>query len=226
MVKMFYEPSPHLDEAAPAGRPVRAVASEPPTANWRDSLPFLTGAAVTLRELEASDAPALHDALSSDVVTRYLAPPPSTVEGFAAFIERAHWQRRSGQYACFAVVPHGSDMPVGLFQIRALDPSFGTAEWGFAIAPEFWGAGVFADGARLLINFAFEIVGVHRLEARAAMKNGRANGALKKIGAVMEGVLRRSFTRNGVHLDQALWTILREEWGDAPGSSQPPTVFH
>jgi RimJ/RimL family protein N-acetyltransferase len=56
------------------------------------------------------------------------------------------------------------------------------------------------------------VLGVHRLEARAALKNGRGNGALRKLGAVQEGVLRRSFLRNGEYLDQALWTILQDEW--------------
>ena len=52
----------------------------------------------------------------------------------------------------------------------------------------------------------------HRLEARAAILNGRGNGALRKIGAMQEGILRKSFLRNGEYLDQALWTILDEDW--------------
>jgi ribosomal-protein-alanine N-acetyltransferase len=109
-------------------------------------------------------------------------------------------------------VPHGSDTAIGIFQVRSLEPAFGTAEWGFALASEFWGTGIFSDGAKLVVDFAFEVLGVHRLEARAALKNGRGNGALRKLGAVQEGVLRRSFERNGEYLDQALWTILQDEW--------------
>jgi RimJ/RimL family protein N-acetyltransferase len=56
------------------------------------------------------------------------------------------------------------------------------------------------------------VLGVRRLEARAAVANGRGNGALRKLGAVQEGVLRRSFLKNGLHLDQMLWSILSEEW--------------
>ena len=74
---------------------------------------------------------------------------------------------------------------------------------------------MFVDGAKLMVDFAFEVLGVHRLEARAALKNGRGNGALRKLGAVQEGVLRRSFLRNGEYLDQALWTILQDEWLEA-----------
>ena len=62
-----------------------------------------------------------------------------------------------------------------------------------------------------MIDFAFDVIGVHRLEARAAVENGRGNGALRKIGAVQEGILRKSFLRNGRALDQSLWAILHED---------------
>jgi RimJ/RimL family protein N-acetyltransferase len=63
-----------------------------------------------------------------------------------------------------------------------------------------------------MLQFAFDTVGVHRLEARAAVRNGRGNGALRKMGAVQEGMLRKSFQKNGEYLDQALWTVLDEDW--------------
>ena len=68
------------------------------------------------------------------------------------------------------------------------------------------------DAAQLVLDFAFDILGVHRMEAKAAVRNGRGNGALQKLGAVQEAVLRRSFLRNGVYMDQAYWTILVEAW--------------
>ena len=182
------------------------------TNDWRTGLPELTGSLVSLREMRASDAPALFSALSSEQVSKFISPPPATVDGFGRFINWAIRQREAGQYVCFAIVPHGSDTAIGIFQVRSLEPAFGTAEWGFAVASEFWGTGIFVDGAKLIVDFAFEVLGVHRLEARAALKNGRGNGALRKLGAVQEGVLRRSFQRNGEYLDQALWTILQDEW--------------
>ena len=182
------------------------------TNDWRTGLPCLKGTHVSLREMRASDAPALFAALSSEQVSKFISPPPATIDGFGRFINWAIRQRQAGQYVCFAVVPHGSDTAIGIFQVRSLEPAFGTAEWGFALSSEFWGSGFFVDGANLVINFAFEVLGVHRLEARAAVMNARGNGALRKLGAVQEGVLRRSFLRNGEYLDQALWTILQDEW--------------
>jgi RimJ/RimL family protein N-acetyltransferase len=182
------------------------------TSDWRQALPVLTGSMVTLRELRISDAASLLAMLSTEEVARFISPPPTTVEGFERFIAWTQRERAAGNYACFAVVPHGMDTAVGIFQVRQLEPCFSTAEWGFALGSAFWGTGMFMDGARMVIDFAFDIIGTHRLEARAAILNGRGNGALRKIGAMQEGILRKSFLRNGEYLDQALWTILDEDW--------------
>ena len=180
--------------------------------DWRDSLPMLAGTTVTLRELRASDAPSLFALLTAEEVSRFISPPPNTVDGFERFIAWTLRQRAAGTYACFAVTLDATDTAIGIFQLRQLEPGFGTAEWGFALGSAYWGTGVFQEGAELLVRFAFETVGVHRLEARAAVRNGRGNGALRKIGAMQEGLLRKSFLKNGEYLDQALWTILDEEW--------------
>jgi len=189
----------------------RASGSANPT-DWRLGLPTLRGSQVTLRDLRLSDAPSLFAMLASEEVARFISPPPATLESFERFIAWTARRRMAGTYVCFAVAIAGSDTAVGIFQLRELSRDFTTAEWGFAIGSPFWGTGVFESGAELLMTFAFDVVGVHRLEARAAVKNGRGNGALRKIGAVREGLLRRSFLKNGEYLDQALWTILDEDW--------------
>jgi ribosomal-protein-alanine N-acetyltransferase len=182
------------------------------TTDWRQGLPVLAGTSVTLRELRASDAVSLCALLTTEEVSRFISPPPTSVEGFERFIAWTQRQRRAGSYACFAVTIDSTDTAIGIFQLRELEPGFGTAEWGFAVGSAYWGTGVFQEGAELLIDFAFDAVGVHRLEARAAVRNGRGNGALRKMGAQQEGVLRKSFQKDGEYMDQALWTILDEDW--------------
>lgn len=180
--------------------------------DWRKGLPVLWGREVTLRELQLSDAPSLLAMLTSEEVARFISPPPTTVDGFERFIVWANAERQAGRYACFGVVPEGMDTPIGIFQVRELEPGFASAEWGFAIGSEFWGRGVFTASAELVLAFSFDTLGVHRLEARAAVRNGRGNGALRKIGATCEGVLRQSFLRHGEYLDQHLWSVLDTDW--------------
>ncbi len=180
--------------------------------SWRDELPTLTGSMVTLRELRASDAADLLASLGTAEVTRLISPPPPTVEGFEKFIAWTHRQRAEGKSLAYGVTLTGTDRVVGLFQVRSLTSSFGVAEWGFALGSDFWGTGIFMDAARAVLDFAFDVLGAHRMEAKAAVKNGRGNGALLKLGAVQEAVLRRSFLRNGVYLDQGYWAILSDAW--------------
>lgn len=212
METMPYRPELSGVEApAPAGRVTVT------TTDWRQGLPVLTGSQVTLRDLRTSDAASLFTLLTTEEVTRFISPPPTTVEGFERFIEWALKQRAAGCYACFAVTVEGYDTAIGIFQARETEPGFGTAEWGFALGSPFWGTGVFVDGARLVQAFAFETLRVHRLEARAAVRNGRGNRALQKVGAVQEGILRKSFLRNGEYLDQVLYAIVDDDWRASRG---------
>ncbi|MEZ5287116.1 MAG: GNAT family N-acetyltransferase [Vicinamibacterales bacterium] len=192
---------------APAPRIAPGSAS-----HWRAELPTLAGRTLSLRQLRLSDAPALLATLSVEEVARFISTPPRTAAGFERFIEWTLQARAEGRYVCFAVVPHGMTTPVGIFQVRQLGATFATAEWGFALGADYWGRGYFVEAARLVLDFAFDQVGVERMEARSATPNGRGNGALRKLGAVWEGVLRRSFVKDACQMDQMLWSILADEW--------------
>ena len=220
MEKMPYREETDLRVFATPAEPVVST-------DWQQQLPVLSGTQVVLRDLRASDAASLFALLNTEEVARFISPPPTSVEGFEKFIAWAHRQRSAGSYACFAVTLKGYDTAIGIFQIRETQSGFSTAEWGFAIGSAFWGTGVFQEGAELALRFTFDTLGVHRLEARAAVKNGRGTGALRKVGAVQEGILRRSFLRNGEFFDQAIYAILGDEWRasqNAPRGSFHPRV--
>jgi len=199
--------------ALPAASPPWSIVA--PASDWRRALPVLAGTRVTLRDLRVSDAPSLRAMLSTEEVWRFISSPTTSVEGFERFVRWTHAQRDAGVYVCFAVVPEGLDAAVGIFQVRRLGTSFETAEWGFALGQPFWGTGVFMESAQLVVDFAFDTLGVHRLEARATVQNGRGNGALVKLGAVREGVLRKSLRQHGRYFDQVLWSIIGEDWRQA-----------
>ena len=134
---------------------------------WHFGLPTIRCDKVTLREVRSSDAPALLAMLTSEEVAEFVSPLPRTVEGFEGFIAEAHHERTRGNSFCYGVVPEGYEDAMGLFQVRQLEPGFGSAEWGFAIGSPFWGRGVFVEGAKAVIDFSFGVVGVQRLEARS-----------------------------------------------------------
>ncbi|HEY7171662.1 MAG TPA: GNAT family N-acetyltransferase [Vicinamibacterales bacterium] len=183
---------------------------------WRCALPPLEGENVRLRELRASDAGALLELLTEPSVAAHISAPPPSMDAFEGFIAWTHRERSTGESVCYGIVPKGLCDAVGLIQVRRLDPSFFVAEWGFAIGAAFWGTGIFTEAAVLAAHFAFEVLEVHRLEARAVSHNGRGNGALQKIGAKTEGVLAKAFKTTDGYLEQLLWALTAEDLAERP----------
>src|SRR5262245_2568116 len=114
---------------------------------WQERLPVLTGTRVRLRELQPTDASSLVSMLTTEEVTRFISPPPTSVDAFERFITWSIGERARGTFVAFAVTILGLDTAVGIFQVRRLDRCFETAEWGFSIASPFWGTGVFEEAA-------------------------------------------------------------------------------
>jgi RimJ/RimL family protein N-acetyltransferase len=188
---------------------------------WRNELPPLAGRVVQLREPVVPDLGPLVDLLSLGDATRFgLEEPVSEVE-VQELIERFARERAGGLAFTYVITLATARTIVGLVQVRQLDPSFEAAEWECTIAPSSRGSGIFLETARLVGSFAFGSLGTHRLEARVLLQNGRANGALRKLGAVQEGVLRRSVRRSGEYFDQVLWSLLKEDWGEHWVSTAP-----
>ena len=180
--------------------------------DWRLGLPDLSGDHLTLRELRASDADSLYTELNTPEVRRFMWAPPPNAAAFAQFIEWAHAERSTGKYICYGIVARGEQHASGVFELRQLQPGFWRGELGFVMASRLWGRGVFAEGARLLLDFAFATVKVHRIEARAAVDNARGNAALRKLGAIREGTLKEAFIRDDRYVDQYLWSLLDTRW--------------
>lgn len=186
--------------------------------SWRDGLPTLARGHVVLRELARSDAPALLDIATRDEVTRFTWPAPSSVAAVERFIASTRQERAAGRYICYGIFVVEGNALAGIFELRRLQPDFFRAEAGFLLAPEFWGQGIFADAAGLVVDFAFGAVGIHRIEARIAVDNDRSNAAMLKLEASKEGRLHGAFLRDGRYVDQFMWALLKRKWHERPSA--------
>jgi len=189
--------------------------------NWRSVLPTLSARLVTLREPTSSDLRPLMDLLLLADASRFGIDEPVSEVAVQQLLNRIARDREAGVAFTFLVTITSSRAIAGLVQARQIDLSWESAEWECTLAPSWRGTGAFLETARLVGSFAFGTVGVHRLEARVLLQNGRANGALRKLGAVQEGVLRESVRRGSEYLDQVLWSVLKEDWGEHWVSTAP-----
>ena len=176
-------------------------------------LPSLAGHRVVLREPRAADADRLFAYTSDPQVTRFLAfDAPRSVGESLRFISRAEALRASDAEYVFTIADSLTDEPLGVTGLRHLDLMMGTAQIGTWLRRASWGAGVNPEAKLLLLAYAFGPLGLHRIEARIAVENGRSRNAFVKLGGRFEGTLRESFRKNGVLLDQGLYAILAPEW--------------
>lgn len=182
---------------------------------WTDRVPPLQGDLTTLREIAASDVHPLFTLFSDPAVTAYMAPPPPTLARFAGFVEWSHQQRAHGQGVCFGIVPEGMRAAVGILQVR-IDPALAGAEWGFVLSAHFWSTGVFTDAANLLAHFAFTTMRVERLEARIALRNRRAQGALQKLGAQFETTIAQPSPQGIPRDPESVWSLREDDWRNRP----------
>jgi RimJ/RimL family protein N-acetyltransferase len=196
--------------------PVRPKWGEP-RRPWQERLPELRDGTLLLRQLRLTDAPSLLRHINALPVLQFIAPCPTTVDGFERFVRWTHSERQRGRHACYGIVPGPTDAAVGVIQLWSVEREFSTAEWGFAIGEAFWGTGVFRRSAHLFLDAVFldavfGSVGVYRLEARAVAHNRRGNAVLRKLGAKREGILRGGFRQGDQVSDQVMWAILAPEW--------------
>ena len=185
---------------------------------------MLTGKRTVLRELRPSDAASLFTYLTTEEVTRHVSAPPSTVEGFERFIAWVQREQAAGRFACYAITLAGNDTVIGIVQVRLTTP--GTAECGAVIGEPFWGTGAFEEAAMLVAGFAFQTLGVHRLEARVSIQNDRCLNALQKIGATQEGVLRQSLTIKSERYDQVLFSMTDDDYRALSTRRKEKPILH
>lgn len=184
---------------------------------WTAGIPTLHGSGTTLRELRAADARSVLQWVRHPAVAEFTGPAPETEQDVARFIAWTHRRRALGRHVSFGIVPDDTTGAVGVIQISSIDGNWATAEWGFALDPAYWGSGLFPVSARLAVDFVTNVLAVRRLDALVAAGCVRAEGALRKLGAVCETPLRE-VAQAGHEGGYSIWLMALDP---RPGAALP-----
>jgi len=195
--------------------------------------------AQVMRSAEHSGAPAFDDAVAafrsaldqvSDDVTIEDVPPPKRLAPHAtAIAATAH--RDGDEVATGRLVllfdPDGNDGWCGMFRLVAYvhadiepevaaDPLLGEVGWTW-LGASAQGTGINAEAKFLLFSYAFETLGVARVDLKTDARNDRSRRAIGGLGARFEGVLRcwspsRAPGEEGMLRDSAMFSVVAAEW--------------
>jgi len=85
------------------------------------------------------------------------------------------------------------------------------AEIGYILGREHWGQGYAGEAQRCAIDYAFDDLGLHRLEADTHPDNTGSTRSLERLGFRREGRLRERWLVGGRYSDSVLWGLLAED---------------
>ena len=172
----------------------------------------LANGVVTLREWAADDREALVEMANDPTIQRWTrVPAPYTERHAEEWFAFTRGAREAGHQAAFAVVDADDGELLGSIDLRMHpgDPAIG--ELGYMVGPKARGRGVAAQAVELLTAWAFDSLGVERMEILVDPRNEPSVRVAESAGYGREGLLRRIRpSRDGGRLDLAMYARLRE----------------
>ena len=184
-----------------------------------DRLPTLTAQRVRLRWLGDADAESLYAVFSHPTVMRYWSTAPMTGVGQAReLVAEIHECFRAQRLFQWGVARLADDRVIGTCTLFAINQLQGRCELGYALGHEHWGHGYMNEALTALIGFAFEPLGLRRLEADIDPRNVRSLRALEQLGFRREGLLRERWKVNGELQDSVFLGLLRHQWCSGPAA--------
>lgn len=173
---------------------------------------------VLLRPLQESDVENLLDiSLNEPETWEYSLVRANGKENLTHYIQLALKAKENKTEFPFIVFDKKSRKYAGSTRFYDIQLPFKTLQLGYTwYGKDFRGTGLNKHCKFLLLQFAFETLGMERVEFRADNNNERSIAAMKSIGCKVEGILRNHMPTFGseVRRDSIILSILRNEWFD------------
>lgn len=169
---------------------------------------------VLLRPLVPSDFEFLkHFAINEPTLWQYSLVPADGLENMQAYIDLALADKAKETSYPFIVFDKLTQKYVGSTRFYDYQPKHNTVLLGYTwYGKESQGTGLNKHCKFLMLQFAFEELGLDRVEFRADNNNARSIAAMKSIGCTVEGILRSNCTSPTGRRDSIVLSILKEEW--------------
>jgi RimJ/RimL family protein N-acetyltransferase len=167
-----------------------------------------------LRALEPWQAEELsrHIAAAQEFLVPWLpwVESVATPDGAAKFLQRYADAQSRNEGRIFGIWVDGKLSGGVLF--RVWENSSGMCEVGVWLAPEMTGRGLITRAVTAMIDWVFQVRGMHRVEWRCAATNEPSRRAAQRLGMKLDGTLRELFPLHGTRQDVEVWSVLATEW--------------
>lgn len=174
----------------------------------------LTGRRVRLEPLSLGHLDGLAAVGLDPAIWRFTVARPVDRDGLRAWIETALANAAAGTEQPFATIDLAEGRPIGSTRYLSIVPEHRRLEIGWSwLAPRWQGTGANREAKYLLLEHAFERLGVNRVEFKTDSLNERARSALLGIGSTFEGIFRDHMVMPEGRLRHSAWySVVTEDW--------------
>ena len=180
---------------------------------WPEELPILRSTGSLLRVLEGSDVPALYEIFGDPEVMRYWSSPPlDSAQAAGNLLDKIHLGFSDRRLFQWGFADSNAGTVIGTCTLLHFEPAHRRCEIGFALARNRWGRGEASRAVAAVVEYAFSVLDLHRIEADVDPRNSRSLRLLERLGFKREGLLRERYQVNGELQDSAILGLLRSDW--------------
>ena len=175
--------------------------------------PNLESERLVLRRLKDSDAPEVYKIRSNLERMKYIPRPILQNEEEAlAMIQMMNAKIDENTDINWAVCLKNSDKIIGFMGFYRVQPESYRTEIGYMILPEYDGKGYVSEAVTTMLNYAFNTVGFHSVEAVIDPNNFGSARVLEKNGFRKEAHFIENFFWNNEFIDSVHYGILKREF--------------
>jgi ribosomal-protein-alanine N-acetyltransferase len=176
-------------------------------------LPTLTTARLILRPVTLADVNAFY-AIKSDprVTVPYGVEPHATPDRTRTWVEDLLRYQTQRDALFWTLTLKGDDRAIGGYTLWNFSEDFRCAELGYELHPDFRRQGLSSEAITAILDYSFDALDLHRIEACPSGRNTASSNILFKLGFTHEGTLRERFSFRGDFYDQLYFGLLKTEW--------------
>ncbi|MBQ3063231.1 MAG: GNAT family N-acetyltransferase [Clostridia bacterium] len=176
-------------------------------------MPQLESEHLILRQIRVSDAPDMYEYACDPEVTRYLLwSPHKDISHTRDYLEYLGSRYRIGMHHEWAVILKSEGRMIGTCGFVNFDIPHKRAEIGYVLNPRYRGQGLAPEAVRRVLQFGFQVLNLHRIEARYMIGNDASRRVMEKAGLRFEGVAREAMLVKGAYRDIGTCAILAPDF--------------
>lgn len=175
--------------------------------------PALSTERLVLRQITENDVDEFFWLRNSEDVMKYIQLPKiASIELAKVRIKSLNDLTEKNEAVNWAITLKGEKKLIGWILFKSIDSVNHRAELGYLLHPDFWRKGIVQEAMKAVLDFGFNILNLHSMEALVNPENDASISLLEKFGFVKEAHFKENFYFEGDFLDTGVYSLLKSNY--------------